>query len=223
LDWVAALSDTPVSLMPPRGDDQEDAGVSIYLLDFSQEPVPRGPRKPPLQLSLRYLISVGGHDVGRAHRELWRLLVDAVVRSESDDWSVERDPPTLEVWRALGVAPRPSFLLRVQVRHEWEQAPPARRVTQRVIEGGPLRSLAGVVVGPGATPLGGVMVDLPSLGQSVETDPKGRFVFPSVPGGEYRPTKLVVRAKGEARDFEVPGDADAGAKPLVIEFKFTEV
>jgi hypothetical protein len=164
---------------------------------------------------------VDGRDVGRAHRELWRLLLEAVVRSESDDWSVERVPPPLEVWRALGVPPRPSFVLRVQARHEWEHGPPAKRVRERVVEGGPVRSLAGVVVGPGATPLGGVMVDLPSLGQSVETDGTGRFMFPFVPGGEYRPRKLVVRAKGETRDFEVPGDA--GGEPLVIEFKFAEV
>jgi hypothetical protein len=223
LDWAAGLVDTPASLSPPDGGDRAEGGISIYLLDFAQEPLARGARKPPLQLSLRYLVSVGGRDAAKAHGALWRLLVEAVRRSESDDWAVEREPPPLEVWRALGVAPRAAFVLRVQARHEWEQAPPARRVTERVIEGGPVRSLAGVVVGPGATPLGGVMVDLPSLGQSVETDPRGRFVFPSVPGGEYRPRKLVVRAKGETRDFDVPGDADAGAKPLVIEFKFAEV
>jgi hypothetical protein len=221
LDWVATLFDTRVSLSPPDGDGETEAGVSIYLLDFSQEPLARGLRKPPLQVALRYLISVGGRDVRESHSQLWRLLVEAVRRSESDDWAVERDPPPLEVWRALGVVPRPAFVLRVQARHQWEEAPPAKRVTERVFEGGPVRSLVGVVVGPGSTPLGGVMVDLPSLGQSVETDRKGQFVFPSVPGGDYRPKKLVVRAKGETRDFDLP--RDAGIEPLVIEFKFAEV
>ena len=105
LNWVGTLLDVPVSLSPPQREDEESR-ISIFLLDFSQEPLPRGQGKPPLQLSLRYLISAGGRDVETVHERLWRLLVEAVRRSESDDWSVERDPPPLALWSALQIPPR---------------------------------------------------------------------------------------------------------------------
>jgi hypothetical protein len=199
----------------------EDVGINLYLLDFEQEPLPRGAAKPPLQVALRYLITVSGDDTAEAHRQLWTLLVDAVGRAEPNSWAVEREAPPLELWRALGLAPRPSFVLRVQARHEWEQLPPGRRVEKREFKGGPVRTLSGVVFAPpGQTPVAGAVVDLPALGQTVETDGRGRFLFAAVPGGDFRPKKLVVRARGIQQNVDVP--ADAGIGPLVIELNFAE-
>jgi hypothetical protein len=219
--WVEGVLDRPrVSLSLPAGG--EAAGVNIYLLDLEQEPLPRGSKKPPLQVALRYLVTVGDEDLAQAHRHLWKLLVDAAGRAEANHWTVEREPPPLELWRALGLTPRPSFVMRVQARHEWEQLPPAKRVERREFQGGPVRSLSGIVyASPGETPVSGAVVDLPALGQSVETDRRGRFTFPAVPGGDFRPKKIVVRARGHRQDVDVP--ADAGAGPLMIELHFAEV
>lgn len=221
LDWCASVLDgARASLAPPSDESGEDA-VSVYLLDFAHESLPRGQDKPPLQLGLRYLITARGRDEKQVHDRLWQLLLDATVRGESKQWAVEREPPPLELWRALGVAPRPSFVLRVAARHEWARPPAGPPVKQRIIAGGPVRTLKGVVLGPGSTPIAGAMVDLPSLGQSVETDRAGRFAFAAVPGGEYRPRKLVVRARGRRQDVDVP--ADAGSEPFVIQFNLSEV
>jgi hypothetical protein len=53
------------------------------------------------------------------------LLVAAI---DDNGFEVALEPPSAEMWAALGVRPRPSFMLRTVVQSEQPQRPEPRRV-----------------------------------------------------------------------------------------------
>ena len=63
------LGGAPVSLAAP---DREtvDRGVGLYLLELGSAPPPRTARRPPLRVSLCYLVTAGGDSQGddRTHQ-----------------------------------------------------------------------------------------------------------------------------------------------------------
>jgi hypothetical protein len=84
-----------------------------------------------------------------------------------------------------------------------------------VVNGVGLRSLAGVVVGPGDVPVAAARVEIPSAGKWMETDSQGRFLFPGLPAEP--PRMLVrVRARGRQMDAEIAGPAEG--EPVVVHF-----
>jgi hypothetical protein len=216
--WVGrVLGDVSVSLDTPER-TSVDAGVSLYLLELGAAPAPRTERRPPLRLTVCYLVTAGGDSPERAHRLLGELAFAAM---DEADFEVELTPVPLAVWAGLGVAPRPSFRLRLPVqRVRPEPALPLvrRPLVVRAVHAS--EELAGYVVGPGDVPIPGALVELPSLRLSTRTDAKGAFRFPSVPTADTL-GRLEVRAKGELLALGAEALATQGA-PLVIRLPLKE-
>ena len=217
--WVGrVLGEVPVSLHAP---DREsvDRGVGLYLLELGAAPPPRTERRPPLQLSVCYLVTVGGEgQPERAHHQLGELVFAALVET---DFEVDLTPVPLAVWSGLGVPPRPSFRVRVPVRRERPMPVVPRVHVPLVIHASPVQdALTGSVVGPGDVPIPGALVELPSLRLSTRTDARGVFRFPSVPPARSL-GRLEVRAKGELLALGAEALATGGA-PLVIRLPLKE-
>lgn len=206
--WVGrVLGDAPVSLAVP---DREgvDRGVGLYLLELGPAPPPRTARRPPLRVSLCYLITAGGDSPERAHHVLGQLVFSAM---EEPDFEVDLAPVPVALWSALGVPPRPAFRLRVPLERE-RPVPTVPRVKMPlVIRAVPSAALVGRVVGPGDFPIPDALVELPSMGLSARTDARGRFRFASVPA-DTPLGRLEVRAKGAVlavRTEELPTEEGA--------------
>jgi hypothetical protein len=184
--------------------------VTLSLVGVLPTPSPRTPQRPPLKLVLRYLISVQAEDVEDAHRILGTLAFSAM---EVPDFEMEPEAPAPELWRAIGIPLQPSFALRVPLLKSRPE-PKARRVRfPLVIKTSPVRSLSGVVLGPGEIPIMGARVEIAGSGRPVETDSLGRFVIPGILR-EYAPRALEVRARG-ARET-IPLGPQAGADDALV-------
>lgn len=210
-DWIGSILDqVEVSLAPP-GATKTTRSVGLYLVELVRIPATRGTRRPPLQITLRYLVTTQAPSPEEAHQMLGELIIAAF---EDPELEVEQEPLPITMWTALGVAPRPSFVLRAPFRHERPEkiAPPVRRPL--VIKQSPLRSLSGQVFGPEDIPIMDARVEVPALQAYTRTDSRGRFNFPAVPA-EPRPKLLRVRAKG--REFSINNEqAESDSEPLVI-------
>jgi hypothetical protein len=212
-EWISnVLGPVPVSLAPP-GSAQEDSGVSLYLYEVIDSPPPRGTRRSPLQILLRYLITTWAKEPREAHRLLGKLIFAAL---DDQDMQVDLTPLPAAAWRALGTVPQPGFMLRVPVRQERPEPPTHLVRVPLVVEVQPTTGLWGTLVGPENVPLVGASVELTSLQRTVRTDSHGRFAFANVPASS-QPQQLCVRVKG--REFVVQVDEPASEEhPLVIQF-----
>lgn len=214
-DWIAAaVGEGEVSLGPPR--DPPPSRVGLYLLEVKHVPVARGSRRPPLQVFLRYLVTTWSEDPLEAHRVLGQLLFAAL---EHDEFEVEMDPIPTATWSAFGVAPRPSFVLRVPMRRERPQ-PPVKHVRKIVLAQAGLGLLEGHVVGPGDEPIMNARVEFPALDRATWTDSQGRFRFVGVPAG-LPITRVRVSAKGVHTSIERDGSQDS-REPLIIRLPISE-
>ena len=206
--WVGrVLADAPVWLGIP-GQAPEGRCVGLYLLELGPSPPPRTARRPPLRLSLCYLVTTGGDSPESAHQLLGELVFAAL---EEAGFEVDLSPLPSSFWMALGELPRPAFRLRVPIERE-RPRPVVPRVTQplvfREVSAG---ALLGRVIGPGDVPIARALVELPSLGLSARTDAQGHFRFTSVPA-DTPLGRLEVRAKGEVlvvRTEDLPTEAGA--------------
>jgi hypothetical protein len=190
LDWArAVVPDVPVAIAPPPAADAA-AGVRIHLLTIHPVAALRGTKRPPLELSLAYLVTANADDEAEAHQWLGALAFAAL---DVADWQVAPEPLDVAVWRAFGVPPRPSFVVRVPLR--LERNDPAAPLVRKplVLQITPAQQLGGVVVGPNEVPIPGATIEIPSLQLFARTDDTGAFRFPTVPSST--PVNLVVRAK----------------------------
>jgi hypothetical protein len=194
LAWARrVVPDVPVSIAPPPAGDK-DAGVRIHLLSLAPVPAARGAKRPPLELALRYLVTTAAADEAAAHRWLGFLAFDAM---DTSDWSVESDPPGIDVWRAFSVAPRPAFVVRVPLRlaRKDRDVPLVRKPL--VVDMHSTTALAGLVTGPEEIPIAGATLEIPSLQLFATTGGDGAFRFPQLPASSS--ITLIVRAKGQTR------------------------
>lgn len=216
--WAGNVLGDGLAKVGPLDPAASGRGVSLYLLEVVHGPPSRGARQPMLDLALRYLVTSWSEGPSEAHRLLGELLFAAAA---SADYEIELGSPPLDLWVALGVPPRPAFILRVPVRRPLpvHRAPLVRRpVTLEIAAAG---RLTGLCVGPENIPLAGALVELPALNVRTRTDHEGRFAFSSVPRG---PSPLLVRATAKGRTVTVhAGARGAGTDPLVIAFDMTEV
>lgn len=210
-DWIETLLDqVEVSLAPP-GRTEAGRGVSLYFMELVQTPPARGQRRPPLQMTLRYLVTTHSSNPEEAHQMLGTLVIAAL---ENPEFEVEQETLPLAIWSALGIAPRPSFVLRVPFKHERPEkiAPPV--LHPLIVKHSPMRGLTGQVFGPRNIPIVDARVELPALQLQTNTDSKGRFHFSAIPV-EPRVKLLRVRAKGQ--EFSITMDqAGHNDEPLVI-------
>jgi hypothetical protein len=169
-----------------------------------------------LQLSLRYLVTTWAKQSEEAHRLLGELAFAAM---EHPEFEVKLNPIPAETWKALGIIPRPSFILQIPLRKE-QPAPPTRYVREPlVVQATPVTSLTGIVLGPDDVPIARASVEIPTLQLSTRTDVHGRFTFANVPADPF-PTNLRVRAKG--REIQVTTEQSTPDEPLVIRFNLFE-
>jgi hypothetical protein len=215
--WVATIvEDVPVTFAIPK-DAQPGRGVSLYLCDMAGRPAARSERRPPLQILVRYVVSAWAEQAETAHRIVGELMFAAMQQAE---FEVPAEAVAPGLWRALGVPPRPAFLLGVLLRRERPEAR-ATLVRQPLVLGAsPLGNLSGRVVGPGALPVPGARVEVPSLQRSTRTDADGRFRFGALPI-EPPITRVDVSAKGRRISID-PRAAVASGEPLTIELQPTE-
>ncbi len=196
LEWLkATVPKTMVSLSTPPAEAGDKPLVSCYLLSLATAPPSRGASTggpAPQQFALRYLISVSATAPEDAHRLLGPLVFAAMDRPGCE---VELDMQPAELWLALGVIPRPAFLLRVPLRLARPEPTAGIVLHPIVINQSPLRPLAGRLVGPGDVPLAGARLELPSLQMSTRSDHRGYFIFPPIPA-EPLPKELVITARG---------------------------
>ncbi len=209
--WIGGiLAEVDVTLAPPGATDTVKT-VGLYLIELLQSPPARSTRRPPLLMTLRYLITTHAPKPEDAHQMLGTLVVAAL---ENPEFEVEQEPLPLSVWTALGIAPRPAFVLRVPFRHERPEklAPLVKHPI--VIKQLPLRSLEGQILGPENIPLMNARVELPAFELFTHTDSKGRFYFSAVPSA---PGTKVLRVRAKGQEFSINAEqAESDKEPLVI-------
>lgn len=216
-DWVGSLGeDVPVDLHSPGGVKSE-MGVGFYLMELREKKSPSNGSCPPLQFTLRYLVTVRAAEPERAHTLLGRLLFAAMERA---DFAVVLDPLPPSVWSAFGLAPQPSFLLDVPMRKSREQ--PAVKMVRHplIVDSAPVGALRGIVVGSENIPLAGARVEIPAMRLVTTTDRKGAFQFTSLPAG--RALQLRIHSKGQAFSTTAGGDRVGQDNPFVIRFPILE-
>jgi len=208
--WIRETLDVPPPSLSPPDDAQKDRGVNLYLLELVDKPPTRGTRRTPLQIALRYLVTTWADEPEEAHRLLGELVFAAM---EKPDLEVELEPIPATTWAALGVKPRPSFVLRVPLQLERPEAAVKLVREPLVVQDAPSTSLRGIVLGPGDAPLARALVELPVLRVSTHTDARGQFEFSNVPGKPFT-RRLYVRAKGRELDVTL----EQTVEPIVIRF-----
>jgi hypothetical protein len=217
-DWIGHIVEAAVVSLLAPGDAVEHRGIGLYLIEILQTPPPRGTRRPPLQITLRYLVTSWDKDPREAHRLLGDLLFAAM---EHPDFEVEQDPLPIQIWMSLGVAPRPCFVLRVPLRLQRPEKPIPLVRQSLLVKTSTLRRLTGRVLGPQDTPIMNARVEVPSLLLSTQTDFGGRFALPGLPAD---PSTVVLRVKARGQTVTVQADVGVlNGEPLVIRFSELEV
>ncbi|HEX8734289.1 MAG TPA: hypothetical protein VF721_03130 [Pyrinomonadaceae bacterium] len=176
--------------------ETEKTSVYLYLLDVIPAPPARATPLPPLQVTLRYLVVPQAKTPELAHRLLGSILIAAM---ENAEFEVEKESLPLDLWQAFGIAPRPSFILRVPFKHERKETPaPPVRFPLTIRQTAIVRLRGQVTLNQ--IPLAAAKVEIPLLRLFTETDTDGKFRFGSLPP-EPKDKKLLIRAKG--REFSV--------------------
>lgn len=217
--WIREIvGDVAISLEPPgsehAGEQGHERGVSLYLVAIVKKPPLRGPAPPPLQIALRYLVTVWAPTPGETH-QLLDKLVWAALAHPLPEMEVDLEPLPATFWLALGEPPQPALLLTMPARQE-RPRPTVTRVRLPLdvhfTETGPL---SGTLLGPDDTPIPDAVIEIPGSEQQTVTDSTGRFLFPRVPR-ELDIPFLRVRAKGLIQEIPI----DTQASPLVIRMTF---
>lgn len=217
--WVNEVTGgVEVSLVPPS---REVSGrfVGLYLTDLMQSPPPKsGSRLPPLQLSLRFLVTAFSEQPEEAHRILCALAFSALGQAS---FELELDPIPAQLWMGFGLHPRPAFRLTIPLRLHREEKRGRRVRSAAEIQGATVTGLNGLVVGPGSLPVVNARVELPAIALVTRTDVKGRFWFASVPA-EPRMKEFRVQAKSEELTLTLPLP-ERQEEPLIINFDVLEI
>lgn len=198
--WAATVLDSDVVTFEPPNNSLDELSIHLYLIELVDCPPSRGGiGSPPLQFSLRYLVTTSLGQPARAHGLLGQVAFAAM---ETPNYEVEFHALDPSFWLAMGTVPRPSFFLNVPVRKE--RTEPTTRVVLHppVVNVSSITTLRGVVMGPGDVPWVGALVEMPAVGRSVYADLKGHFKFDAIPA-EPRAKALRISGKGQVFEVEV--------------------
>lgn len=210
LAWVASVPDVPPVVLHPTKQQPGDKAVGLRLLDIASTPPQRNAHQSVWQFRLRYLVTASAPDALETHAILGKLLLAATIR---EDWEIDSVPPSLELWRALGLEPQPSFVIAVRWRHEVGAPRVGRVVHPLTVEHRRMADLKGRVVGPGDIGIMSARVEITALGLSTMTDAEGRFRFPGAPQGA--PLDLRISARGTVVEQSSTTDLDPDGNVLV--------
>ena len=215
-EWIGTvIPGVEVSFDAPRERGSASA-VSVYLLELLQSFPPSTLTRPPLQLTLRYLITTWSESPADSHKMLCQLALAALDHA---GFVVESESLALELWRGFGIAPRPCLVLRLPLRQERPEAKAKPVLSPMKVNWAGINSFFGVLVGrPGDIPVADAAVEVTNLGLRTRSDGKGRFNFHSVPS--KLPLSIRIRAKGKEFELRVeephPAPEDALTIPLDI-------
>ncbi|HYF00766.1 MAG TPA: hypothetical protein VEJ18_17730, partial [Planctomycetota bacterium] len=178
--WVKKVFDgraVEVAFAPP-GPGKSARGIGLHLFEAIPTPPLSTPRRPPLQATLRYLVTAWAATPAEEHVLLGELLFAALDEAGVD---VETEALAPSVWTALQVPLRPSFVLRATARRERPE-PPVRRVQHPLtFRTTALAVLRGRILGPRDIPLMGARVAIPGRDRVAVTDADGAFALDGVP------------------------------------------
>lgn len=212
-EWVKRVTNTVTITLTPPANSQTGQGISLYLMGIAPAYPAHNIGRPPLQITLRYLVTAWADKPEEAHRLLGQLAFAAMENSE---FEIEFEPLSTQDWLAFATTPRPAFVLRVPARFVRPEPETPLVKAPLVIQATPTMSLLGQVLGPNDSPLSGVRVDLPSLQLTDRTDAQGWFRFATVPA-EPRLKRFRISAKGRQVEIEVE-PSPSMSEPLVIHF-----
>jgi hypothetical protein len=214
LQWLGSIvqANAPCLLTPPDAAPKTPQ-VNACLVDILDAPALRNSSRPPLQVTLRYLVSTWAPDPLDAH-DLLNLILFAAL--DEPELEVELSPLAPEVWLAFGVPPRPAFFLRLPVRLERPE-PPLRAVRHPLqVQAIPVVPLFGRILGPEDTPVMAARIEIPSLLLSASSDSEGRFRFTAIPAGNWI-KRLRVKARGRILDVALERTYPE-EDPLIVHF-----
>jgi hypothetical protein len=216
-NWVlSVIQGADVSMTSPNGQKQ-GSGVGLYLLEITKTPATSTIKRPPLQLTLGYLITTWAENPEDAHQALVQLIFAAM---ENTDFEVELDPVPIAVWTAFNAAPRPHFILRLPLR--MERPEPITKLVREPLKLKKVLTLGfhGQLLGPDDIALSGCRVELPGLGVSTSTDYNGHFYFPGLPAEGTK--HFVIKAKGRQLEVLSEENHPDGSAPWVVHFNGLE-
>lgn len=204
--------------LPKETESSRGTRILFHLLELAPDAAARGIKDPtPLKIKLGYVVMVSAEEPKEMHRLIGALMFAAL---ENPEWDVDRSPG-VELWSALGLAPRPAFVLRVPVSLERPQREVQKVRSHLVIRQSPMRSLSGRVLGPNQLAIMGASVELPALRQVTRTDHEGRFLFPAVPSD---PPVSLIRVNAKGREHSItPQRPLASDQPLIIQLTESEI
>jgi hypothetical protein len=210
---------------PAAGAAGAARGLNLHLVSVAPDPraTPGGPRRTEVRLVLRYLATSWAADRAAADALLcalaFRLLGKGATGPDGEsDVVVETAPPALELFVALGIAPRPALVFELPLAQVEVVAPAKRVLFPPVVEAGIADALWGRLVGPDDVPVAAAQVEFPSFGRVTQTDATGQFRFTGVPADLAGHT-LRVRARGVERNYQLAG-GDSG--PVMLRMSFAE-
>jgi hypothetical protein len=146
-----------------------------------------------------------------------------IALMDGHDLALRLDPVPPQLWLALRVLPRAAIHIDVPA-HVARPVPPVPLVRSPLwVQDVPLRPLHGRVLGPQATPLSGVRVEVVATGTSTYTDSSGEFRFTSLPADQ--PTRLRLSGKSRAplAHLVAPLGSGPAADPFIIHCDLEEV
>jgi hypothetical protein len=208
LSFVTAACDGPVRLGIPA--DADEPGLCLWPYELRAEQQTTGAARAPYRFAVRYLLA--GSSVA-ALGLLDRVLTEAVRAGAPE--LVLAAPPA-ELWRALGLAPRPvlGFHVPASVEIPVDPAPLVRGALQ--LRGLELVALIGSVLGTGDEPVAGARVEVAGTRLATHTGAHGQFQFAAVPEGE----RLALRIHARGRIFTAWLDPPIG-EPVTLHCDFT--
>ncbi len=185
-------------------------GVSLYLFEILNTPAPRTQQRPPLKITLRYLVTTWAESTVEAHSILGELIFAALERN---DLEVDLEPASGPLWIGAGKLARPSFRVRIPLTRSRPENLAPQVKAPMILRSSPLRPFHGQVIGPGNLPIMGARIELPELNLFTYTSPEGRFHFAGVPSNPAI-SKLRVRAKKRHISVTGPWTAD---EPVLVQ------
>jgi hypothetical protein len=128
--WIReTLGDVEVTPDPPAAMGG-GRSVSLYLKTLSESPSSGTTLKMDrLQVQLTFLVTTNGKTILEADDDLATLVFSAMLL---EGVTVSIDPLPAGEWRAFGIVPRPSFLLKTPLNFKVER-PEVRRVEKPLV------------------------------------------------------------------------------------------
>lgn len=211
LEWLrGVMPEVTVSLDAPSAEMPE--GINLYLLDMAMEPPQRATQKRTLPFTLNYLVTSWSPDTLIAHRLLSEVIRAAALAPHFEIVNAQARVD----WRALGVTPRPAFLLKVSTQMEQPESVAPLVREPLVLHNDPMVQLTGRVLGPGDQPMVDARIEAPSLKRTAHTNASGWFSLTTSSAVQ----SLVVTVKGRKQTVTSPSHQDTA--PFIIRFDPTE-